>query len=61
MSLGGGIYQDYMILRLGERQARESLKRPHVKRFDMGACDLRVLAPTHRLLQLELPAVFQSA
>jgi TfoX/Sxy family transcriptional regulator of competence genes len=30
-----GVYNNYLILRLGERQAREALKRPHVKPFDI--------------------------
>ena len=31
----GGIYKDYMILRLGEKAANEALKKPHVRVFDI--------------------------
>ena len=31
----GGIYKDYMILRLGEEAASEALKKPHVRVFDI--------------------------
>jgi len=30
-----GVYRNYLVLRLGEHQARESLGRPHVKPFDI--------------------------
>ena len=30
-----GVYRNYLVLRLGEGQARESLGRPHVKPFDI--------------------------
>lgn len=30
-----GVYKNYLILRLGEHQAREALGRPHVKPFDI--------------------------
>ena len=31
----GGVYQDYLICRLGETKAAEALKKPHVKPFDI--------------------------
>lgn len=31
----GGVYKDYLILRLGEERAREALKEPHVRVFDI--------------------------
>jgi TfoX/Sxy family transcriptional regulator of competence genes len=30
-----GVYKDYLILRLGEKQTQEILSRPHVKPFDI--------------------------
>ena len=30
-----GVYKDFLILRLGEEKAAETLKRPHVKPFDI--------------------------
>lgn len=30
-----GVYKDYLILRLGERQARDAMQHPHVKPFDI--------------------------
>lgn len=30
-----GVYKDFLILRLGDRQARDALHRPHVKSFDI--------------------------
>ena len=30
-----GVYQDFLILRLGEQEATAALKRPHVKQFDV--------------------------
>ena len=30
-----GVYENYLILRLGERQAGEAIRQPHVKTFDI--------------------------
>ena len=30
-----GVYQDFLVLRLGEEQGREALKEPHVRPFDI--------------------------
>ena len=30
-----GVYKDFLILRLGEKEAREALKKPHVTPFDI--------------------------
>jgi hypothetical protein len=30
-----GVYKDYLVLRIGETQAREALKEPHVRPFDV--------------------------
>lgn len=30
-----GVYKDFLVLRLGDSQAREALKKPHVKPFDI--------------------------
>jgi TfoX/Sxy family transcriptional regulator of competence genes len=31
----GGVYKDFLILRLGEEPARKALKQPHTKPFDI--------------------------
>ena len=30
-----GVYKDYLILRLGEKQAEDALRLPHVRQFDI--------------------------
>jgi len=30
-----GVYKDYLILRLGEKQAEDALESPHVRPFDI--------------------------